>query len=530
MKLLTVKHSSIEDRFQVIWLALLLTEIPPEQSPSERGRFLLRQPKISLSLAAKSILAICLGILSIFFSNNNSHASVDPSTYPNSTPSILLPTQPLIQAQASEQTTTNTVERLSLASCFEKADLNNKEIAVAASNISATEAAISIAKAIPNPTYNLAYGFGPAWAYIIAGNNQQFGWTEEIQVAGKRTKKVDVARATYLQSALQLEAVRFDIHNRVRRAYVELAVASAYADLIELGHNTSLKLSAIAQKRFEAGKAPGSEILQAKLNLAQSELQRNQSKGRLLQDSAQLSLLLGESTSNQTVIRVDDSGLIKYPLPANTLVPDISRALPPLADLLPVAWRERNDLKAAIQQAYVDRKLLTLAKSQRIPDPVIGFNYLFSTYKPFQSQYYTSQPNAVKVPYEPGYLLTAVEETPIFNQYKGQINQAKATWIQQLKQNEQQHSQIAADIVTDYEALLVGQENIRKFQKELLPAAQNMAQLARRGYELGKTDLSTSILALQQFQQLRSAYFDSVVSYQNAWADLEKAVGVPLKL
>jgi hypothetical protein len=27
-----------------------------------------------------------------------------------------------------------------------------------------------------------------------------------------------------------------------------------------------------------------------------------------------------------------------------------------------------------------------------------------------------------------------------------------------------------------------------------------------------------------------SAYFDAVVSYQNAWADLEKAMGVPLKL
>ncbi len=474
------------------------------------------------------VIGLCY--LLIGASDNCASGSIDPNSYPSSTPKILLPTQAPIKAQAIEQSDLNSRQRLSLTACFNKADSNNKEIAVAASGMSVTEAGIAIAKAIPNPTYNLAYGFGPAWAYIIGGNNQQFGFTEEIQVAGKRTKKVNVARATYLQNALQVEAVRFDIHNRVRREYVELAVAAAYAELIEKGRSTALRLCDIAQKRFEAGKAPGSEVLQAKLNLAQSDTQRNQAWGRLLQDSAQLSLLLGETPKGQEVITVDESGLFKYPVPANSLVPNIDRALPPLAALLPIAWRERNDLKAAIQQAYVNRKALTLAESQRIPDPVVGFNYLFSTYKPFQTQYYTPQPNAVKVPYQPGYLLTVVEETPIFTQYQGQVNQAKATWMQQLKQNEQQQSQIATDIVTSYEALLVDQENIRKFQKELLPAALNVAQLARRGYELGKTDLATSILALQQFQQLRSAYFDSVVSYQNAWTDLEKAIGVPIKL
>ena len=70
-----------------------------------------------------------------------------------------------------------------------------------------------IAKAIPNPTFNLSYGFGPAWKYVIAGNNQQFGWNEEIQVAGRRTKKMNLAHANYLQTAFEVEAVRFAVHN-----------------------------------------------------------------------------------------------------------------------------------------------------------------------------------------------------------------------------------------------------------------------------------------------------------------------------
>ena len=59
--------------------------------------------------------------------------------------------------------------------------------------------------------------------------------------------------------------------------------------------------------------------------------------------------------------------------------------------------------------------------------------------------------------------------------------------------------------------------------------AAQVAKLARRGYEVGKTDLATAIIAQQQYQQTLSNYFNAVVAYQNAWADLEKAVGIPLR-
>ncbi len=71
---------------------------------------------------------------------------------------------------------------------------------------------------------------------------------------------------------------------------------------------------------------------------------------------------------------------------------------------------------------------------------------------------------------------------------------------------------------------------MRKCGEDLLPAALRAAQLSRRGYELGKTDLSTAILAQQQYGQLASSYFDTAISYHNDWADLENAIGVSLNL
>jgi len=472
--------------------------------------------------------------------------------------------------------------RLSLKACFDKADKDNKEILVATSSLPAARAAIVIARAIPNPIYSMTYGFGPSFEYILAGNGQQFGWLEEIQVAGKRTKKFAVARASYAQTAFEVESVRFDVHNRVRRAYAELAAAHAYADVIESQRDIAARLLDVSQKRFQAGKAPGSEVLQARLGLMQFDTQRNQARGRIVRDSAELSFLLGESPAGEEIIGIEENGLFKLSGQTTELVPDPDRGIPALEQLLPVAWRERNDLKAAIQSAYVDRKALTLAKAQRIPDPSVGFQYFFSTYKPFQFGFFDPQGvlpylqsvfpfvpqifnnfdnpnppvplvrnlywqsvasgagaqagtavpniNKDKVPFQPGVEMIVQHETPIFYQYQGQINQARATWAQQLRRNDQLRARIAADIVTAYESVRVARANIKKFQNQILPAAARVAEMTRRGYELGKMDLASTMLAQQQFQQLLASYFDAVVAYQNAWADLEKAVGVPLNL
>lgn len=560
-----------------------------------------------------SVLAL-LGLLSANSSTIPSSAETLPST------PLTLPLEQNLSANTSKK------RRLSLTECFARADSNNKEILVASCNISISQAGIIIASALPNPSFNLIYGWGPAWQYVIAGNNQQFGFSEEILVAGKRTKRRGLAHANYFKSALQLEAVRFDIHNRVRRSYAELAAAFAYEDLIESEVAIAQRLQDVSKKRYDAGKAPGSELVQAKLAVMQLGVQLNQAKGRIIQNSARILQLIGETPNQEKIIEVDENGLFNLSNVSTAITPVPSQSIPPLQELLPTAWRERKDLKTAIQQAYANRKALTLAKAQRIPDPVLGFSYLFSTYKSLQPQYFNSNPapstssassnsspssssssgsgstnnsnaNASnsgsnssdnsgnsgnsgsstsdnsansnsgagsasgstdnsgnsgsssgstsanpgldsylstlptgRVPYQPGYLLTVAHETPIFNRYQGQIDLAKAIWQQQLKQNELLQTQIARDIVMAYASCKIARENIYIFQRNLLPEAARVAQLAMRGYELGKLDLAAAMLAQQQYQQTRSAYFDSIVVYQNSWADLEQAVGVPLNL
>lgn len=441
---------------------------------------------------------------------------------------------PDLNFNLSEERTSDSVSpqrTLSLAACFQRAFANNREINSARYSLPIAQAAMRIAGAVPNPRFSLLYGWGSQFTIILAGQPQQFGWQFDLQTAGKRSKQLNVARANYQATEFQVAQLMFDVHNRVRRAYAEQAAAEAYAELIESERKVALKLVDVAQMRFDAGKAPRSEVLQAQLGVLQFDTQRNQAQARLQQASAALALMIGEMPKHVEVIDVDDNGIFKLSAEKTDIVPSPQLSMPVLEQLLPVAYSQRPDLKVAIQQKFADRRSLTLAKAQRVPDLLVDTGYQFTTFlkhQPF-SLFVPPDPNTT-VPNSPGCYLNVSLENPIFYQHQGEVAQAKATWQQDFDQIKQLESQIATDIVTAYESVGGARANIYQFQTELIPQAALVAKQAFRRYQIGKADLSSAILARQQYQQILSSYFDAVVAYQNAWADLEKAIGVSLQL
>jgi len=416
---------------------------------------------------------------------------------------------------------------ISLTECFDRAHEANKEIIASRYNLPVQQEAIQIASALANPRFNLQYGFGNAFTIIMAGNPQQFGWQSDIRTAGKRSKALNVANANYSLAELQVAALMFDVHNRVRRAYAEQAAAEAYASLIEAERKVALDLVRISEKRFQTGKGSYSDLLQAEVAVLQFDTQRNQAQLRLQQATSALSLIVGEVPQQVEIIDVDDNGLFKLSVEKSELVPRVDRPLPLLNELLPVADFQRPEMKVNVQQAFSDRRALTLAKSQRIPDVFIDTGMQFTTF--YKQQPYLLFPGA-PVPEQLGIYLNINAEMPIFYQKQGEILQAASTWRQDYEQIEQLRLQIATDVLTAYESVNVARANVIKSKQELLPEAVRVATMARRRYEVGKGDLASAILAQQQYQQMLSSYFDSVVAYQTAWADLEKAMGVPLKL
>ncbi len=414
----------------------------------------------------------------------------------------------------------------SLSASFERAERENKELTVSRKGLPIAAAAIKIAGAIPNPQFQAQLGFGPSFYHLFTGQTQQIGYTQQFQTAAKRSKKVEVAKANYVLAQNQLDALRFDVHNRVRRAYAELTASEAYQALVEAQREVGLRLAEIAKKRVDAGKAAATEYMQANLNVQQFDTLRNQAKGRLQQASAALALLTGERPEKIEVIDVDDCGIFRLSTEKTDIVPSPQRTLPALNQLLATAFETRPDLRSAKQQVQVNEKAVALAKAQRVPDLFVGSGYTFATFVKHQPVQLVAEPNWLGN----GVFVTVSSELPVLYQHQGEVLLAKANLRQSEKQVDLLKSQIAADVITAYTQIEVTKENISIFQNELLPTSAEVSRIARLGYQVGSSDLPAAIVAQQQYQQTLSAYFDAVSAYQTAWADLEKAVGAPLKL
>lgn len=411
-----------------------------------------------------------------------------------------------------------------LAACFNIADQHNKDIAVAKYNSAIARAGVKIAGAVPNPQLQVQTGFGDSFEYLFTGQTQQAFLTEQIQTAGKRSKKLAVARQTAKISEAQMAALRFDVHNRVRRAYCELAAAEAYDLLIQRQRKAASALLEIAKSR--AGDAPeDTDVLQAALNVDQFDPLLNQVQGRLQQASTNLSLLLGVKPERVEIFDVDDTGLFESTTRATRNVPAPQLALPPVGDLIQLAMTAKPDLKVAQERANLSRKSLTLSRAERIPDVFLGSGFTFAAFAKNQPAGLSGASNY----FGEGAFFTMSTEAPVFYQHQGEIRQAADTVRQSDLQVELLRSQTAASIVADYNAVKTSRANLSLLKEKLIPTAEALASSSLESYRTGAVDLGTAIVAQQQSQQALSSFFDTIVSYQNSWADLERDVGVPLQ-
>ena len=70
---------------------------------------------------------------------------------------------------------------------------------------------------------------------------------------------------------------------------------------------------------------------------------------------------------------------------------------------------------------------------------------------------------------------------------------------------------------------------IEIYQDKLLPRTLEIARLARLGYQVGQSNLNDVMLAQQATIAVKTEFLDAVAAYQQAFKDLEQAMGTPLQ-
>ncbi|MBY0404215.1 MAG: TolC family protein, partial [Cyanobacteria bacterium] len=272
--------------------------------------------------------------------------------------------------------------------------------------------------------------------------------------------------------------------------------------------------------------ASGAELHQALLSRAQINTQKNQALGEVEQTHNNLNSLLGNRLPRG--FEVLDQGLFRVRIqksensksePAKSeLVPPVETSLPDLNLLQARALEERPDLKALAQEKVVFQKQLLMTKAMRIPDLQLSGGYLLAR---------APSPEGPIRHFSGPFMITTFE-VPIFHNQGAEIAKINLTLDQNQLRQMDLRRQIRLETDNAYAALKASQMNIVIFQNNLLPEAQKVVQLAQKSYAAGKTPLANFILAQQSLQQVSSDYTQTLVNYQYAWGNLEKAVGAPL--
>lgn len=410
----------------------------------------------------------------------------------------------------TEETTSSL---LSLPEAFSLAEAHNPSLLAARSGIAISEADIRIAGEVPNPELTSFFGFGRT-TYAL-GNGQQIGINQTIETAGKRKKRVQLAKAQQALTAGQINMLRWAIRDQVRQTYTELAVAEARSKLLDAQADLLQQMVDIARKRFEVGATPEAELLQAQLTRDRLDTQKTEVSGHISETRIQLNALLGNQLAPDFRI---DNHLLDIPLLRSELIPGAAQELPALDKLIVLGYSNRPDLKTAQLQKQVAHSQITLERAKRIPDLEISSGGQFLN---MQAKY---SPTGQKDFFGGGYS-TVTMEVPVFHNQQAEIARAEAQMDQVSQQIAEVRNRIRSEIQTAYELLQTSLENIRRYQRKLMPASEEVLQLAQASYFYGKTGLSNVILAQQADQEIRQGYLNAIADYQRTWGSLEKAIG-----
>jgi cobalt-zinc-cadmium efflux system outer membrane protein len=317
-----------------------------------------------------------------------------------------------------------------------------------------------------------------------------------IERGGKRRRRIALADAQAQSGEAELARLTAETRNQVRRAYFALAAeqrrAAETAELQRLAENAR----DAARTRFELGDVPRLDVLQAELSAVQAASETDKALGQLLGARAGLNALLGRPLDSPLAVSTGlDAGTAP---PLDTAVRLALGSSTELAEL---------DLGIAEQQAQVE-----LARAGAVRDLTAEAGVLHDAPPDFTW----------------GWRAALTITLPIFSRGKEQVRLDEATLARLQAERDAAAARVRGEVASAAAAAETQRQALLRFRDEVLPRAAEVEAMAEDSYRSGQTDLTALLQSLQSVHDLRLQAVQAGNDYQNALADLERAIGAPL--
>lgn len=398
-----------------------------------------------------------------------------------------------------------TVERLVTTAFERRADL-----LAARQRLAIAEGRLIQAGLRPNPTLDTEYGS----ARFLAGSAEStldVGVSQVFETAGKRAKRVEVARAELAQVRAEVLALERQLAADIRASYGRAFAAARQLDVLEQLIATNEELVRVTNARLKEG-----DVAPLDVNLVTVEADRL--RAQIIKTRAGLE---GELISLRALAGFETTEPLRIaPFPDRPPRLDLG-----VVELTDIALRERADLRAARLAEEAGTARIRLAESLRTPN-VAG------------SVRYSRESRVTDFP--PALGVGAVGQTdnvlrfgvavdiPIFNKNQGEIASAVGERAQAERQREFLEATIRRDVALAYRRYRAAAEAVVLYATRILPASQSNLRSVRAAYGLGEFSTFDVISEQRRLIESQTGYNDAVRDYYDALADLERALGTPL--
>lgn len=392
----------------------------------------------------------------------------------------------LLAALTSDQAAARPAASFTLDAALAAAEAHNPTLVAARLGRAADLAGIDVARQRPNPEASFEAGRDTPHEAFSIGVPLEFG--------GKRARRVEFANATLARTTAQIAVQALEIRRAVRLAYFELVAASARVEVTAELRGFAERTRDAARDRFQSGAAPRLEALQTELALAQADNEQEAARGRLDAARVELNTLMGAAPAAPAI--PSDS------FDVGSIPRDLSAILARSPEIVAI---DRE-----IDEAVARERL---ARTLRTPDTTISGGVLFDS------------PPEFTYGWKAGLAVTI----PVFTRHVADVKVETAKVAQLRAQREARLTELTGQASAAASRAEAARRRFQRYRDEIIPQVTTVETMAEDSYRSGQTGLSAFLQALQAARETRLLATDAGLEYQQALADLERALGGPVR-
>ena len=379
-------------------------------------------------------------------------------------------------------------ETLTLEQALSRARERAPAVLSARARIDESRARLSAASLIRNPEVEAAAGGAisgePRSAKIDAGLIQ------DVQLGGRRSSRIDVARADLTSSIAEAEDVLRRARREVAAAFFRGLQAQERLALLAGAERISEETLETARRRHESGDVALLDVNVARAAAARARSDVHGARSSLSASLAEIRVLLGFSPEEQ--VRLD--GEISSPRRFD------------LAELLEKAL-ERPDVRAL--QSELDAANAELRLGQALAWPELGLGALYQR--------------------EEGqdFLLGAVRlAIPLFDRGQGVRAEARARTSRLAEELEARRRAVRIEVRAAFEIYDQQRAAVEELERDALGVVDENEALSKESYEAGQISMVELLLVRREMLEIRNEYLSRLLDAAIASADLEASAGV----